>query len=238
MTHYEQFEPRHTWDIVKQNLPAFEADVEDLCNVATGLGASFAKVIEASAVATDPRVTLKCRIPPCEMYGRNHMCPPFSPTSEETAKVVDAYKKGILVGVETKLPAEYWEFIQREGENLCKVLEDKEYVVWLDKIQVSLWNKLHECVMEVEREAHNRGYYFAVGYVASTCYLCWPGAEAPAIEQNNYCPTKKPCKRPYEARPSMEAAGIDVFTTCRNAGVDLKLANKDSFSWTGLVLVV
>ena len=238
MTRYDQFEPRHTWDIVKHDLPAFEADLSSLCNVARQHGATTAQIIDASDVVTDTRVTLKCKIPPCEMYGRNHMCPPFSPTAEETAKVVESYKKGILIGVDSVLPQEYWDYLQREDVPLCKIVEEQEYVVWLDKIQVSLWRTLHAAIMEVEREAHNRGYYFAVGYVASTCYLCWPGPNAPAKELNNYCPVKKPCKKPYEARPSMEAAGIDVFSTFRKAGLSLKLASKDSFSWSGLVLVV
>jgi predicted metal-binding protein len=99
--------------------------------------------------------------------------------------------------------------------------------------QIPLWNKLHDIVMRIEREAHNRGYLFAMGYVASTCYLCYDPSNPIA-----YCDTTQPCKRPYEARPSMEAAGMDVFSTYRNAGLQLRMASPERLSWSGLVLIV
>ena len=34
------------------------------------------------------------------------------------------------------------------------------------------------------------------------------------------------CKLPKESRPSMEAAGMDVFKTVRNAGLELEVQNE------------
>ncbi len=58
----------------------------------------------------------------------------------------------------------------------------------------------------LEREAFLIGYYKAFGMGAGPCRLC------------DTCDVHSPCERPKEARPSMEACGIDVFATIRNNG--------------------
>ncbi|UCE81580.1 MAG: DUF2284 domain-containing protein, partial [Methanobacteriota archaeon] len=45
------------------------------------------------------------------------------------------------------------------------------------------------------------------------------------------------CRYPFEARPSMEALGIDVFKTCGNAGLPLYFSSKKRARWTGLILL-
>jgi predicted metal-binding protein len=232
MTRYEPGPPRHTWEIAKHDLALFQRDMDEIRDQAVAHGADFADLIEAHKVAVDERVTLKCRIPPCECYGRCLMDPPFSPTAEETAKVVARYKYGILIEVSTQLPEDYWELIQGD-QSLCRLQYDDRALAFDRTVQRPRWVKLHELVMGVEREAHNRGYLFAVGYVASTCYLCYDEANPVS-----YCDTSRPCRRPYEARPSMEAAGMDVFSTYWNIGRTLDLASREKFSWSGLVLVV
>jgi len=233
MTRYKPVYPRHTWDIVKEDIKGFEKDMKEICDIAIKKGASLAKLIEASKVAVDERVTLKCTIPPCEMYGQCLMCPPFSPTAEETRKTVSKYKRAILLDVAITLPKEYWDHIQSEGVPLWKWCLESKTIEWEHKTQYPLWMKLHDIVMEVERQAHNRGYFFATGYAASTCYLCWDPA-------NPYggCDTKSPCKHPYAARPSVEASGIDIYSTYRNVELKLKMASPEKLSWSGLVLIV
>ncbi|HEX9907524.1 MAG TPA: DUF2284 domain-containing protein [Thermoplasmata archaeon] len=233
MTNYEPVYPRHTWKIVKDNIPRFKKDMKEICGKAVAKGANFAELIPASKVAVDERVTLKCRIPFCECYGKCLMDPPFSPTAEETRKIVEKYKYAILTEVSSTVPKGYWDLIQREDMPLCRLQYEDAAIEFERKTQIPLWFRLHEIVMDVEREAHNRGYLFAVGYVASTCYLCYNPAK-----HTTYCDTESNCKHPYEARPSMEAAGIDVFSTYVNAGLKLKMASPDKFSWSGLILVV
>ncbi|UCE16154.1 MAG: DUF2284 domain-containing protein [Candidatus Bathyarchaeota archaeon] len=233
MTRYKAVYPRHTWEIVQENMEAFEKDMKEICDTASKKGASLARLIEASKIAVDERVTLKCTIPPCEMYGKCHMCPPFSPTAEETKKVVSKYERAILLEVAMTLPKEYWDIIQREGVPLWKWRQEPAYTEWEHKTQYPLWIKLHDIVMEVERQAHNRGYFFAIGYVASTCYLCWDPANP-----FGGCDTKSSCKYPYAARPSVEASGMDIFSTYRNVGLKLKMASPEKLSWIGLVLIV
>ncbi len=45
------------------------------------------------------------------------------------------------------------------------------------------------------------------------------------------------CRFPFQARPSMEALGIDVIKTAENAGMPIDLPPKDTYLWTGLVLL-
>jgi len=56
----------------------------------------------------------------------------------------------------------------------------------------------------IEREAFLMGYYKAFGLGAGPCGLC------------DECALDEGCRHPKEARPCMEACGIDVFATVRN----------------------
>lgn len=59
-------------------------------------GALHAKVIPSSKVFTAAWVRLKCRYG-CGGYGSSLMCPPHSPTPDETRRVLDDYEKVLLV---------------------------------------------------------------------------------------------------------------------------------------------
>lgn len=52
-----------------------------------------------------------------------------------------------------------------------------------------------------EREIFLSGYYKAFGLGSGPCYCCG----------DKDCAFEKGCRHPYEARPSMEACGIDVY---------------------------
>jgi len=62
---------------------------------------------------------------------------------------------------------------------------------------------------ELERTAFLDGHHKAFAMAAEQCCLC------------RVCTTSKGCKFPDLARPPVEACGIDVYTTCRNAGIEL-----------------
>lgn len=57
---------------------------------------------------------------------------------------------------------------------------------------------------EIEKLAFSLGFYKAFGLGAGPCKLC------------ENCDTARSCVRTMEARPSMEACGIDVYQTARN----------------------
>ncbi|ATW23833.1 DUF2284 domain-containing protein [Candidatus Formimonas warabiya] len=73
-------------------------------------------------------------------------------------------------------------------------------------------------VLEAEHEAFKAGYYKAFALWAGPCSLC------------TSCTEEGRCKNTKNARPSMEASGIDVFETMRRAGIALRtLAEGDDF---------
>lgn len=87
---------------------------------------------------------------------------------------------------------------------------------------------LHELILKLEREAFLHGHPLALGLIEGPCSLC------------EKCPgPKAPCLEPQKARPSMEAMGIDVFRTCANAGIDLRILTDpaEQYLATGLILL-
>ena len=88
--------------------------------------------------------------------------------------------------------------------------------------------KLHRLVNMIEAAAFKRGYYLAAGFTGGECSLC-----SKCISPLS----GKPCRRPFEARPSMEAMGIDVIRTCSKARMPISLSSGKKVQWTGLVLL-
>ena len=80
---------------------------------------------------------------------------------------------------------------------------------------------------QLERELFLAGFYKAFGLGSGPCRLC----EACAFDEG--------CRRPREARPSMEACGIDVYATARGHGfsIDVVRDRDDPQHYFGLVLV-
>jgi predicted metal-binding protein/2-polyprenyl-3-methyl-5-hydroxy-6-metoxy-1,4-benzoquinol methylase len=75
-------------------------------------------------------------------------------------------------------------------------------------------------VLQAEKEAFTAGFYKALAYWAGPCSICKQG-----------CPGDGICRNNRMARPSMEAAGIDVFETVRRAGLSLRtLKNKNGYA--------
>ncbi|RJP68586.1 MAG: DUF2284 domain-containing protein [Candidatus Abyssobacteria bacterium SURF_17] len=89
-------------------------------------------------------------------------------------------------------------------------------------------HEINEIVVKVERQAFLMGHYLALGLRGGPCPLC-PECTDP----------DEPCRHPEKARPSMEALGIDVFATLKNAGIptELKTSSEDEWFFYGLVLV-
>ena len=79
----------------------------------------------------------------------------------------------------------------------------------------------------LERELFLDGNYKAFGLGAGPCSLC------------EECAFDEGCRHPYEARPSMEACGIDVYATVRKHGftIDVVRTHDDTQHYFGLVLI-
>jgi predicted metal-binding protein len=78
----------------------------------------------------------------------------------------------------------------------------------------------------LEREIFLHGYYKALALGAGPCNLC------------KSCP-EDGCKHSDKARPSMEACGIDVFSTARNNGYPIEVVVDESSAqnYYGLLLI-
>lgn len=151
------------------------------------LGAKEAKVIPAKSIVTAEWVRFKCRFG-CDGYGQALTCPPYSPTPDETRKMLSCYKHGLLI-------------------------HGNEHT------------DIRSIVAELEKEIFLDGYYKAFGMVAGPCLLC---AKCPKF-----------CRHPEEARPAMEACGIDVYSTVKANGFPIKVLKTTSCkgNYYGVVLV-
>jgi predicted metal-binding protein len=66
-----------------------------LVNAALEAGALAAKVIDPSTVETAPWVRWKCQYG-CDGFATSLVCPPHSPTPDQTRKMLDSYRRAVL----------------------------------------------------------------------------------------------------------------------------------------------
>jgi predicted metal-binding protein len=164
---------------------------KDLRTMALESGASAFKFIEPRDIVTANWVRQKCKFG-CKNYGTRYTCPPYSPSPEETRKVLDEYTKAYIIKYEGFLG-----FDEYPPKRLNDAMTDLS---------------LHVCkaAYNMERHAFLSGYYKAFSYGAHRCRKC----DVCAVVEGD-----KGCRFPFEARPSIESSGIDVFKTSENAGL-------------------
>jgi predicted metal-binding protein len=204
-----------------------EKDLKLLCNLARELGATKAVSFSAKDVVIDERVRLKCLVPVCDDYGLNLMCPPYVMSVQEFREILSKYKWAILIQIEVPITSEMKKEI-RQAADVAALYKSAQFMNGYKKSFDPIKLKLHHIVNKVEAKASMLGYRFATGFKAGSCKLC------------PECVTKdsqKPCRRPFQSRPSMEAVGIDVFKTAENAGLPFDIPAKNKAVWNGLVLV-
>jgi len=87
--------------------------------------------------------------------------------------------------------------------------------------------RLDKLIVALERELFLAGYYRAWGMGSGPCLLC------------KECDPAGPCRFPDQARPSMEACGIDVYATVRQAGWEIEVVQtlESPCRLFGLVLI-
>lgn len=92
--------------------------------------------------------------------------------------------------------------------------------------------KIHDVIFELERMAFLEGYAKAFGMTAGPCRKC---GKCIAEKESD----KKFCPHQDKARPSMEACGIDVYSTVRNAGYEINVVKEKSseFKSFGMILL-
>jgi len=153
-------------------------------------GVKDVRIISPSDVVTAAWVRLKCQFG-CGGYGQYLVCPPFSPTPEQTRVVLDCYHRALLIHF-------------RPEARVKKVVAD------------------------LERDIFLSGAWKALGLGAGPCYFC------------RRCPVEEgQCRYTERARPSMEACGIDVFSTAKKAGFPIEVVRtrRQCPNYYGLILV-
>ena len=161
-------------------------------------GAFVIMPINPNDVVVGNWVRLKCQYG-CPSYAKKLSCPPYSPTPEDTRKVLEEYSKAYLIGYSRSIFDEY------ENENFGEIFP-------------KALKKIRKSILELEKHAFLSGYYKSFSYgFCGPCTLC----KQCSAENGDLT-----CKLPKESRPSMEAAGMDVFQTVRNAGLELEVQNE------------
>ena len=74
----------------------YRKTIEQLKNKAVKLGAKESKIIEVETVETAAWVRYKCQFG-CSGFGESLTCPPYSPTPDQTRKILHSFKKAILI---------------------------------------------------------------------------------------------------------------------------------------------
>ncbi|MFB3892382.1 MAG: DUF2284 domain-containing protein [Phycisphaerae bacterium] len=87
--------------------------------------------------------------------------------------------------------------------------------------------KVKPVAVALERRLFLEGHYKALGLGAGPCYLC------------PKCAFDSGCRHPDQARPAMEACGINVFATARKHGFEVNVvrSRSDPQHYFGMVLV-
>jgi len=197
-----------------------DSKLRDIVKFAKRKGATYARIVDSKDIVVDKRVRLKCSVPLCSSYERNLMCPPNVIGVDEFADVLSLYQKALIVQVE----ADYDSSDKSKGGLDSKLCDE------LDRSTASAnWQRrLHRLVNQLETESFKKGFYLAAGFTGGECTLC---PECVSVQ------SRSPCRHPFEARPSMEAVGIDVVRTCAQIGLSVKLSSRQKVRWTGMVLL-
>jgi predicted metal-binding protein len=208
--------------------------LERLIRVAVEAGATCAKPLKVEDVVLDPRTLLKCIAPLCPHYGHNKMCPPAVIKPDEFQRMLNQYNCAIFIQKEISIDGSTAEtFVQKEtsskgdaihiGKRAAQLHQEPS----LQKIRRESSLALYKIIEEVERAALQDGYPFLAGLGYGPCRVC------------TTCDLSMPCPQPLQARPSMEAVGINVLETARRAGCPVELKHECAGTYTvnGLILV-
>ncbi len=172
-------------------------DLERYRRKALELGASRAKVVRASEIPVDERVTLKCQIPRCFGYGVGAHCPPHTLKAPELRALLEKYTWALLFTLD--VPPEV-------------IVRDKATI----KERVAAYQRVFKIVDELESMAFYDGHYLAFGFGAGSCRHTFCGQEEACRAMQG-----DRCRVALRARPSMEAVGIDVYRMVASAGWDI-----------------
>jgi len=174
-----------------------QEDLEHFKQKAIELGASMVQVIPADWVQIDERVRLKCSIPLCPNYDKCLFCPPHTPSPEFMRKALSRYHHALLFALEV-IPVDHFS---------VRATQRHAAADWT--------KKCFEITGGIETLAFGSGYYLAMGFGQGSCRRALCGQDKCLVLEGGLCPY------PLKARPSMEAAGMDVYGLVNRVGWEI-----------------
>lgn len=166
-----------------------------------------------------------------EAYDRTIQCAPLSPSQvdfEERIHLLCFHCKhhGHTFTCPPRIPKlDYKRIVREEYRSallVCTRMEFTEHTY--AEVRHASTNKIHRALLRLEKVLFENNISTALSLIGGSCKLCKSG-----------CPADK-CNNPYLARIPMEAAGINVVTTARKAGVEITFPVKTSLHRCGLIL--
>ncbi len=191
---------------------------------AEGFGADRAAPLPARAVVVDDRVNLKCRVPLCSGYGHNLMCPPaVMPGGRHARRAAQVRRRA---GRPARHPAHAGLRRRAAGRQDLRRRAGRDAEP----------DRGPQGEPEPLRAPHDRPRARRV-----QARLPVRGGilrrRVRALRRVRRPGPGEACRHPFEARPSMEAVGIDVVATAEAAGLSVELPAEDHPAWTGLLLI-
>jgi len=179
-------------------------EIERLSEIAAKAGALSA-IIRPDDVVVAEWVRFKCRYG-CKGYAKHLSCPPYAPSPNETRRFLSEYSNALLLR---------FDGVPGREEARPEDVPDDFHPWYKDLI---LW--VNSTVHRLEKTAFYDGYYKAFGFGAYPCIYCdqCVAEETEGIVDES---VRRRCRHMDRVRPSMEAAGIDVFTTAKKVGWEL-----------------
>jgi predicted metal-binding protein len=179
-------------------------EIVKLSDLARRQGAVPAPLSARDVVVSD-WVRFKCRYG-CKGYAKHLTCPPYVPGLEEVRGMLAEYDNALLLRFDG-VPG-------REGTRPEELPEDfhpwyRELILWVNRT-----------VHLLEKTAFYDGYYKAFAFGAYPCIYCehCVAEETEGVVDES---VRRRCRHMDLVRPSMEAAGMDVFATARKVGWEL-----------------
>ena len=176
--------------------------LRELEDIAREIGASVVKIVNPSDVIFDIRARFKCLS--CKRYGRKGTCPPHIPDIDYFKALFSSYHWALFISIKRKVKPKEWEVVGKESSRT-----------------------LHKMLLELERQAFNRGCIFAISFIGGSCKMC----------DTKTC--SSPCKNPSVGRIPIEATGVNVVETCKHLDIDIRfpVVLNETFWRVGMLLV-
>jgi len=176
-------------------------ELEELKKITTGLGAVAAE-IRAKDVVIAEWVRFRCRYG-CKGYAKHLSCPPYAPDPGETQRMVDGYSVGLL--------------LRFDGVPGHPVIRPDDIPDDFHQFYADLIRWVNTTIWTIEKTAYYDGFYKAFGfgaYPCSYCKTCVAEEQTGPVDES----LRRSCRHMDQVRPSMEAAGMDVFATAAAVG--------------------